>query len=371
MKKIISFIMPLIMAVGVLSATVFAAEKPIFTLTIKDKFNSGAVTVGVSVKNLKANALTVNVSFDKSVVEATGSDEVQDVGYMSSINNISNANARGIFSYNMFAEEEIQYSDGALMHLTFKIKDFSKFSESSINISGVVIGTKAGQITDYEIINHNKVNHEHEDISDKWEITKAANCTAPGTRVRRCNVCKEIAVTETIAPLGHKWDEGIRQKAETCTSAGVMIYTCLNNRSHTKSEEIKALGHDFGEWKENTNGQEIRVCKNDQRHTQIREKGSDTPITNDKPSSSEETLSSEEFLSSEETLSSTEESSSDISDVSSETSSDTVSDGSSSATGGEVTPDMLSDEGIPTILIVILVGAAITLPILFIYMKRR
>ena len=50
--------------------------------------------------------------------------------------------------------------------------------------------------------------------------------------------------TESIAALGHDWDNGVVTKEPTCTENGVKTFTCKHDSSHTRTEEIAALGHD-------------------------------------------------------------------------------------------------------------------------------
>ena len=117
---------------------------------------------------------------------------------------------------------------------------------------------------------------------DGGKITKAATCTAAGTKTYTCTRCKKtrtetIAATghkavkdaavaatcettgktegshcsvcntvikaqTTVAALGHSWDGGKITKAATCTTAGTKTYTCSRCKK-TKTETIAATGH--------------------------------------------------------------------------------------------------------------------------------
>ena len=117
---------------------------------------------------------------------------------------------------------------------------------------------------------------------DSGKVTKAATCTAAGTKIYTCTRCKKtrtetIAATghkavkdaavaatcetagktegshcsvcntvikaqTTTAALGHSWDSGKVTKAATCTAAGTKIYTCTRCKK-TRTETIAATGH--------------------------------------------------------------------------------------------------------------------------------
>ena len=117
---------------------------------------------------------------------------------------------------------------------------------------------------------------------DGGKVTKAATCTAAGTKTYTCTRCKKIRTetiaatghkvvkdaavaatcettgkTEgshcsvcgtvlksqtTIAALGHSWDGGKVTKAATCTTAGTKTYTCTRCKK-TRTETIAATGH--------------------------------------------------------------------------------------------------------------------------------
>ena len=117
---------------------------------------------------------------------------------------------------------------------------------------------------------------------DNGKVTKAATCTAAGTRTYTCTRCKKtrtetIAATghkavkdaavaatcettgktegshcsvcgtvlkaqTTTAALGHSWDNGKVTKAATCTTAGTKTYTCTRCKK-TRTETIAATGH--------------------------------------------------------------------------------------------------------------------------------
>ena len=72
----------------------------------------------------------------------------------------------------------------------------------------------------------------------------AATCDETGlTEGKKCKVCGEITVAQTVVPqLGHNYESAVTKKA-TCTENGEITYTCKNNASHVYTEVIPLLGH--------------------------------------------------------------------------------------------------------------------------------
>ena len=72
----------------------------------------------------------------------------------------------------------------------------------------------------------------------------AATCeTAGKTEGSHCSVCNTVIKAQTTtAALGHSWDSGKVTKAATCTAAGTKTYTCTRCKK-TRTETIVATGH--------------------------------------------------------------------------------------------------------------------------------
>ena len=72
----------------------------------------------------------------------------------------------------------------------------------------------------------------------------AATCETPGkTEGSHCSVCNTVIKAQTTtAALGHSWDSGKVTKAATCTTAGTKTYTCTRCKK-TRTETIAAAGH--------------------------------------------------------------------------------------------------------------------------------
>lgn len=101
----------------------------------------------------------------------------------------------------------------------------------------------------------------------------AATCTTTGmTNGTKCTACGEtIIAQQTIDALDHDY-EGVITTAPTCTDHGVKTYTCKNDASHTYTSDVDALGHDY-EGITTTpatcieSGVMTYTCKNDASHT--------------------------------------------------------------------------------------------------------
>ena len=112
---------------------------------------------------------------------------------------------------------------------------------------------------------------------DSGKVTKAATCTAAGTKTYTCSRCKKTR-TETIAATGHKAvkDAAVAATCETtgktegshCSVCGTVI------KAQTTTA---ALGHDYGEWKTikaatyTESGQAERVCRRNASHKEYRQ----------------------------------------------------------------------------------------------------
>lgn len=70
--------------------------------------------------------------------------------------------------------------------------------------------------------------------------TTPATCTETGTAVYVCEKC-HATYTETLAALGHDWDDGVLVREPTLSEDGERRYTCKRNAAHTKTERIPHL----------------------------------------------------------------------------------------------------------------------------------
>ena len=70
-----------------------------------------------------------------------------------------------------------------------------------------------------------------------WTVTKAATCTANGTKSRSCNNCAETE-SAAIAAKGHTLNAGVITREPTPTQDGIKTFTCTVC-GYTKTETVK------------------------------------------------------------------------------------------------------------------------------------
>lgn len=80
-----------------------------------------------------------------------------------------------------------------------------------------------------------------------WSTTKAATCTAAGSKKRSCSCGK--TETASIAALGHSYsDSWTIDKVATCTAEGSKSYHCTRCDAKKSVTAISATGHSWGVW---------------------------------------------------------------------------------------------------------------------------
>ena len=112
---------------------------------------------------------------------------------------------------------------------------------------------------------------------DSGKVTKAATCTATGTKTYTCSRCKKTK-TETIAATGHK-EVKDAAVAATCETTGKTegSHCSVCNTVIKAQTTTAALGHDYGEWKTIKSatytepGQAERVCRRNASHKEYRQ----------------------------------------------------------------------------------------------------
>ena len=76
-------------------------------------------------------------------------------------------------------------------------------------------------------------------------VTKAATCTATGTKTTKCTVCGKTLKTETIAALGHNYSTLVSTTPATCTTGTKKVYKCTRCSATKTVTANDALGHDY------------------------------------------------------------------------------------------------------------------------------
>jgi hypothetical protein len=99
-----------------------------------------------------------------------------------------------------------------------------------------------------------------------WKVTEIpATCTAEGKKVSVCQVCG-TEKEETIAALGHDWDETIK-KAATCKEEGLINRICKRCNTAEANVKIPKLAHEWDEGKitkeatKEAKGEKTFTCK--------------------------------------------------------------------------------------------------------------
>ena len=209
----------------------------------------------------------------------------------------------------------VYYSPDSTSSTTFSTY-FENAGTYYVNAVGYLDGNwcRSGKVK-VEVVNHsfgawtrlNDTQHQRvcsrdsshvEKANHTWNngtVTKAATCSATGTKTYTCTVCNATK-TETIAALGHSygawtklndtqhqrvcsrdsshvekanhtWNSGTVTKAATCSATGTKTYTCTVCNA-TKTEAIAALGHSYGAWTKLNDTQHQRVCSRDSSHVE-------------------------------------------------------------------------------------------------------
>ena len=97
-----------------------------------------------------------------------------------------------------------------------------------------------------------------------WSTTKAATCSAAGSKERKCSTCGDVQ-KESIATLSHSYGAWSTTKQATCGAKGEKSRTCANC-GKTETQSIAALDHKYGSWSTtkaatcDTNGTKSRKC---------------------------------------------------------------------------------------------------------------
>jgi fibronectin type 3 domain-containing protein len=74
-----------------------------------------------------------------------------------------------------------------------------------------------------------------------WETTKKATCTATGTKVKKCTVCKAVVETATIAKVAHKAGSWETTKKATVNKAGTKVKKCTVCKEVVETAKIAQL----------------------------------------------------------------------------------------------------------------------------------
>jgi hypothetical protein len=173
--------------------------RPSFTVNAEGAIRGETVTVYLKVKNVKANALSIRVAFDTDVLWAEDGAIAQSIGTMCELNSASNANSRGLYSYDMFSLNDETFADGELLELRFRVKDDAAYGNTSITISEVTLGTDEGEITAENLKIESKEICIHNITDGDWIVTAEPTWKTSGSWYTVCTGCGYVH-TEEITP---------------------------------------------------------------------------------------------------------------------------------------------------------------------------
>lgn len=89
-----------------------------------------------------------------------------------------------------------------------------------------------------------KIDHEAGD----WEFNPEPTCTEPGAREKKCKYCGLVMETEELEALGHTESDWIVTTEPTCTTRGAREKRCTVCDEVLETETLRALGHRYGNW---------------------------------------------------------------------------------------------------------------------------
>ena len=80
-------------------------------------------------------------------------------------------------------------------------------------------------------------------LADEFEVVRAATCEQAGEQVKRCTVCKQVRVTQTISATGHTEGAWVIDKNASCTETGSKHTECTTCEKTLSTENIPMIAH--------------------------------------------------------------------------------------------------------------------------------
>lgn len=264
----------IMMLAAVLGTKVYAADSDAELAISVDKTDikeGDTIEVNVDLsKNGGLSAVRFKMLYDKDVIELTAiaTEYDEDEGDNIIVSALSaptvnpdptvvaanklNEEADGKVEY-VWALDKNRTKTGALLTMTFKVKDAAKLGKTTISLDGLDFSKT--DANDQNNVLKATVEAKNADLQVKCghkttttEITKAATCTEEGVQAKKCTICGEVIETQKITALGHAYGEHKVTKAPTCTEAGEETAEC-SRCGETDVKSIAALGHAYGEYK--------------------------------------------------------------------------------------------------------------------------
>ncbi len=262
MKKLISFLMAVVMVATFMVTPTLAAENPAISVSSETAEAGETVKLSVSITNNTVGFVSgkVTLTYDESVLKLTEMENVMFQGFANPDTGMANHSSVTPVKGN-----------GVLVTATFTVAEDA--APGSYAVAATVTGMRddAGNLLSVAGTSGTVTVEEpvHEHTWGKWEVTQAPTCTEKGVETRTC-ACGEKETRE-VAAKGHTFGEWKVTKAATCTAKGEETRTCACGEKETR--EIAAKGHTFGEWKVTkaatctTKGEETRTCACGEKET--------------------------------------------------------------------------------------------------------
>lgn len=251
MKKTISILMALVLALSMCAVTAFAATSSDAQINLSVNASSAKpgdiITVTISAKadsKQGLGALDFDLLYDTDAFEyVAGSFKDAKYFSMASLND----KAAGKLGYSATQEEAVTVN-ATVATAQFKVLKTAKTIRLDLS-RGVGLGDfDATSITDAVIANSTTsvtiaCAHAHKTST----VTKAPTCTETGTQSSICNDCGATLGTEAIPAKGHSFGAWEVATPATCTAEGVEKRVC-SVCGHEETRATAKAAHTPGEW---------------------------------------------------------------------------------------------------------------------------
>lgn len=254
MKKTISILMALVLALSMCAVTAFAATSSDAQINLSVNASSAKpgdiITVTVSAKadsKQGLGALGFRILYDTDAFEYVAGS-FKDAKYFGSSS--LNDKVSGQLTY-AAAQEEAVTVNATVATAQFKVLKTSKTIELTFDFPAGVVGLgdyDTTNITDAVIANSTTsvtvaCAHAHKTST----VTKEPTCTETGTQSSICNDCGATLGTETIPAKGHSFGAWEVATPATCTAEGTEKRVC-SACGHEETRVTAKAAHTPGEW---------------------------------------------------------------------------------------------------------------------------
>ncbi len=247
MKKILSVVLAMTLALSVFAVCVSAEQTPIITLTANKEIAAvgDVVTFTVSVcENSKLCNLKAILLYDTASYELVSAVAGKDgFGAGAAIN----ANKAGRVTY--AAANAMSIADSAAVLFTVELKVLKVNGEVTLAIDEAYkAGANNAEVNILDEVQAGitpvKVACSHANKTE-YVITKP-DCENAGLKTEMCDDCEYESEKVTIPALGHKYGEADVKLEPTCLTPGYSVSICEVCQQENK-EVISALGHKYSE----------------------------------------------------------------------------------------------------------------------------